>query len=551
MEMETQLAQQFLQVQEHAGFPVLTLVCLLPAVFALLVALLPADQPRVHRALGLLGSGLTFVVSLLLVGMYDSNLVGYQAVDDYQWIPTLGARWTLGIDGIALPLVLLTTFLTPLTFIGSWSNIERRVKEFTIALLVLETGMLGSLLAVDLLVFYVFWEVMLVPMYFIIGIWGGKDRIYATVKFFIYTMAGSLMMLVAIIYLYQKSPGTFSLPALLDVPLSDAEQFWLFSAFALSFAIKVPLFPFHTWLPDAHTEAPTPGSVILAGVLLKLGTYGLLRFAIPLFPSAMGTYSPLLLALAVVGIVFGALMAYVQTDIKRLVAYSSVSHLGFVVLGIVIFNVEAVAGAVLQMVNHGLSTGALFLLVGFIYERRHTREISDFGGIAKRMPVYAAFFVFITMSSVALPLTNGFVGEFLIFAGTFTEGIHSAVIEDTWSWRNQVLIYGSVAVTGIILGAVYMLSMVRRVFFGEIDKPENELLTDLSWRERFVMGALALVIIWIGVAPGAWLKMSEASVQGIVAQNRPAILQVRSPADYQRERRTRLADSNRSARTDR
>ena len=549
--METELGQQFLQLQQHSGFPVLTLVCLLPAVFALLVALLPADQPRVHRALGLLGSGLTFVVSMLLLGMYDSNLAGYQVVDDYSWIPTLGARWTLGIDGIAMPLVLLTTFLTPLTFIGSWSSIEKRVKEFTIALLVLETGMLGSLMAVDLLVFYVFWEVMLVPMYLIIGIWGGKERIYATVKFFIYTMAGSLMMLVAIIYLYQKSSGTFALPALLEVSLTDGEQFWLFSAFALSFAIKVPLFPFHTWLPDAHTEAPTPGSVILAGVLLKLGTYGLLRFAIPLFPSAMGTYSPLLLVLAVVGIVFGALMAYMQTDIKRLVAYSSVSHLGFVVLGIVIFNVEAVSGAVLQMVNHGLSTGALFLLVGFLYERRHTREISDFGGIAKRMPVYAAFFVFVTMSSVALPLTNGFVGEFLIFAGTFAEGIHSAVVEDSWSWRNQVLFYGSVAVTGIILGAVYMLSMVRRVFFGEIDKPENELLSDLSWRERFVMGALAVVIIWIGVAPGSWLKMSEASVAGIVAQNRPAILQVRSPADYQRETRTRLADSDRPERAER
>ncbi len=541
--MEANLAQDFLQIQKLAGFPLLTLICLLPTLFAILIAFLPGNEPRVHKALGLVGSGITFVFSLALLGVYDWNLAGFQSVDDYSWIPALGARWTLGMDGLSLPLILLTTFLTPLTLIGSWSAIEKKVKEFTIAMLILETGMLGSLMAVDLLVFYVFWEVMLVPMYLIIGIWGGKQRIYATVKFFIYTMAGSLLMLIGIIWLYLKAGGTFSLPRLLDVPLSDAEQFWLFTVFALSFAIKVPLFPFHTWLPDAHTEAPTPGSVILAGVLLKLGTYGLLRFAIPLFPSAMGTYSPLLLGLAVIGIVFGALMAYVQTDIKRLVAYSSVSHLGFVVLGIAIFNEEALQGAVIQMVNHGLSTGALFLLVGFIYERRHTREISDFGGIAKRMPVYAAFFVFITMSSVALPLTNGFVGEFLIFAGTFKEGIHSAIMPgaEGVGWRNLVLGMGIISVSGIILGAVYMLSMVRRVFFGEITRPENELLVDLGLRERFLMGALAVFIIWIGVAPAGWLKMSETSVKGLVAQARPAILQVRGPMDYQREQRARLA----------
>ena len=541
--MEANLAQDFLQIQKVAGFPLLTLICLLPAAFAILAAFLPGDQPGVHKALGLVGSTITFLLSLLLLGVFDWDIAGFQSVDDYSWIPGIGARWTLGMDGLSLPLILLTTFLTPLTLIGSWSAIEKHVKEFTIAMLILETGMLGSLMAVDLLVFYVFWEVMLVPMYLIIGIWGGKQRIYATVKFFIYTMAGSLLMLIGIIWLYLKAGGTFTLPDLLEVQLTDSEQFWLFTVFALSFAIKVPLFPFHTWLPDAHTEAPTPGSVILAGVLLKLGTYGLLRFAIPLFPSAMGTYSPLLLALAVIGIVFGALMAYVQTDIKRLVAYSSVSHLGFVVLGIAIFNEEALQGAVLQMVNHGLSTGALFLLVGFLYERRHTREISDFGGIAKRMPVYAAFFVFITMSSVALPLTNGFVGEFLIFAGTFKEGIHSAMAigADGVSWRNLVLGLGVISVSGIILGAVYMLSMVRRVFFGEITRPENELLVDLGWRERFLMSALTVFVIWIGIVPGGFLKISETTVKGLVAQSRPAILQVRAPLDYQREQRARLA----------
>jgi len=533
----------YLRILSLAEFPLLTAIALLPAVFAVLVAFLPGDQPRTARAMGFVGSVVTFVVSLAVFGWWDSGLSGYQLVDDYSWIPAIGARWTLGLDGLALPLVLLTTFLTPLTFVGSWSAIDKRVKEFTIALLVLETGMLGSLLAIDLLVFYVFWEIMLVPMYLIIGIWGGADRVYATVKFFIYTMAGSLLMLIAIIYMYLKAGGSFSLTQLLDLSLTGDEQFWLFSAFALAFLIKVPVFPFHTWLPDAHTEAPTPGSVILAGVLLKLGTYGLLRFAIPLFPSAMGTYSGLFLVLAVVGIVFGALMAYVQKDVKRLVAYSSVSHLGFVMLGIAIFNEEALAGAVLQMVNHGVSTGALFMLVGFVYERRHTREIKAFGGIAEKMPIYAAFFVIVTMSSIALPLTNGFVGEFLIFAGTFKEAAQSKIGGAGVSWRDLSMTLGFVAVSGIILGAVYMLSVVRRVFFGKIDNAANEQLTDLTWRERILMSAFAVFIFWIGVMPGPFLSMSEATIKDMVAQNRPAILQVRSPADYQREEKQKLAES--------
>ena len=545
----------YLKILALAEFPLLTAIVLLPAVFAVLVAFLPGDQPRTARAMGFVGSLVTFGVSLGVFGWWDSSLSGYQLVDDYSWISAIGARWTLGIDGIALPLMLLTTFLTPLTFIGSWSAIEKHVKEFTIALLVLETGMLGSLLAVDLLVFYVFWEIMLVPMYLIIGIWGGKDRIYATVKFFIYTMAGSLFMLIAIIYLYLKAGGSFALPQLIDVSLTDGEQFWLFTAFALAFLIKVPVFPFHTWLPDAHTEAPTPGSVILAGVLLKLGTYGLLRFAIPLFPSAMGTYSGLFIVLAVIGIVFGALMAYVQKDVKRLVAYSSVSHLGFVMLGIVIYNEEALAGAVLQMINHGLSTGALFMLVGFVYERRHTREIKAFGGIAKTMPVYATFFIIATMSSIALPLTNGFVGEFLIFAGTFKEaaqsrigGVELALLSpSSWFeyfswWRNLTMTLGFIAVSGIILGAVYMLSMVRRVFFGPITNPANEALVDLTWRERLLMGAFTVFIIWIGVMPGPFLNVSKATIHDMVKKNRPPILQVRAPADYQREQQVKMAN---------
>ncbi len=538
------MTQDWLQVASTSGFPLLTLLTLLPTAFAVMALLIPGDQPWAHKALGLCGSVAVLVVALATFGVVDTSLVGLQRVDDFSWISALNARWTLGIDGLSLPYVLLTAGLTPLVFIGAWSAIEVRWKEFTIAMLVLETGMLGSLLATDLLAFYVFWEVMLVPMYLIIGIWGGKDRIYATVKFFIYTMFGSLLMLVAILYLYHKGGGTFALHDLVAVTakLSDKEQAWLFGAFALAFLIKVPVFPFHTWLPDAHTEAPTPGSVILAGVMLKLGTYGLLRFAVPLFPSAMGRFSWVLVTLAVIGIVFGAMMAYVQTDVKRLVAYSSVSHLGFVVLGITIFNEEALQGAILQGVNHGISTGALFILVGYLYERRHTREISEFGGIAKRMPVYAAFFVFVTMSSIALPLTNGFVGEFLIFAGAFKEGIQSKILFNAtgMSWRMVVLIGTGIATLGIVLGAVYMLSMVRRVFFGEITKPENLRLHDLTLRERLIVGILCVFMVWIGVKPAGWLKLSETTVHAMVAPIRPQILQVRAPADYDREMKAAL-----------
>jgi len=547
--MDTTFLQTWLQFHSSGGFPLLTLLVALPLLFALAALLIPGEQPWAHKALGFAGALVTFTVSMAVWGNFDTSAVGLQQVDDFSWIPSLGARWTLGVDGLSLPLVLLTTFLTPLVFVGAWSAIEKKWKEFTIAMLVLETGMLGSLLAVDLLAFYVFWEIMLVPMYLIIGIWGGKDRIYATLKFFLYTMFGSLLMLVAILYLYLKSSGTFSLSELTALRLTDKEQFWLFGAFALAFLIKVPVFPFHTWLPDAHTEAPTPGSVVLAGVMLKLGTYGLLRFAIPLFPSAMGTFSVLLLVLSVIGIVFGALMAYVQTDVKKLVAYSSVSHLGFVMLGIVIFNEESLQGAVLQMVNHGLSTGALFLLVGFVYERRHTRQIADFGGLAKRMPVFAAFFVFVTMSSIALPLTNGFVGEFLIFAGAYKEGVQAAMVQGDWlvqlkTWRGMVLLMTSIGTLGIVLGAVYMLSMVRRVFFGPVTRPENESLHDLTLRERLIVGTLCVVIVWIGVAPAPFLKLSETTVRAMIEPNRPQILQTRAPVDYQRMLQRAAANVN-------
>ena len=532
--MDTTFIQTWLQFHSLSGFPLLTLLVALPTVFALIGLMIPGELPVAHKALGFVGSLVTMLVAFGVYLGVETSVAGLQLVDDYAWIPALGARWTLGVDGLSLPMVLLTAFLTPLVFAGAWSAIDKRWKEFTIAMLILETGMLGSLLAVDMLAFYVFWEVMLVPMYLIIGIWGGKDRIYATLKFFLYTMFGSLLMLVGILWLYLEAGSTFSLQTMTALRLDPTTQLWLFGVFALAFLIKVPVFPFHTWLPDAHTEAPTPGSVILAGVMLKLGTYGLLRFAIPLFPSAMGTFSPLLLVLAVIGIVFGALMAYVQTDVKRLVAYSSVSHLGFVMLGIVIFNEEALQGALLQMVNHGLSTGALFLLVGFLYERRHTREIADFGGVAKRMPIYAAFFVFITMSSIALPLTNGFIGEFLIFAGAFKEGVHSSMFAEAGRvpWRVLVLVGSGIATLGIVLGAVYMLSMVRRVFFGPVTKAENEGLRDLTLREKLIMGTLSAFILWIGVAPAPFLKLSEATVHAMVEPNRPQIVKARSPKDY-------------------
>lgn len=536
--MDGTFTQAWLQTVSTSGFPLLTLLTLVPMAFALLALFVPGDQPHAHKALSLVGSLVALLVGLVAFGRFDNTAVGMQIVDNFQWIPSLGARWTLGVDGLSMPYILLTVGLTPLVLIGAWSAIEQRWKEFGIAMLVLETGMIGSLLATDLLTFYVFWEIMLVPMFLIIGLWGGKNRIAATVKFFLYTMLGSLLMLVAILYLYHKSGGSFALATMAEAKLSDKEQLYLFAAFALAFLIKVPVFPFHTWLPDAHTEAPTPGSVILAGVLLKLGTYGLLRFAIPLFPAAMGKFSPLFAVLATVGIVFGALMAYVQTDVKRLVAYSSVSHLGFVMLGIAVFNEEALQGAILQGVNHGLSTGALFLLVGFLYERRHTREISDFGGIAKTMPVYAAFFVFITMSSIALPLTNGFVGEFLIFAGSFKEGVQASIMPREgggMAWRAMVLACTGVATLGIVLGAVYMLSMVRRVFFGKITNAANELLKDLSFRERFLVGTISVFVLWIGLAPGGALKISEATVHAMVQPLRPQIQQVRSQADYQRE----------------
>jgi len=466
------------------------------------------------RSIGTGSMVLSFLLSLQLFARFDPTYTGYQFIEHLPWIPDLGIHYHVGIDGISLFLVVLTTFLMPIVMAASWKDVSRSVRSYVFFMLFLETGMLGAFVSLNLFQFYLFWELMLIPMYFIIGIWGGPRRIYAAIKFFLFTMFGSLLMLVAMLvvyYLHFEQTGllTFDLvappwseaSALLDtvIPTSGVwwqTQVWLFGAFALAFAIKVPMVPFHTWLPDAHVEAPTAGSVVLAGVLLKMGTYGFLRFALPLFPSATFDYAPWILGFAVVGIVYGSLVAMIQADIKKLVAYSSVAHLGFVMLGMFALNVQGLNGSVLQMVNHGLSTGGLFLLVGMLYERRHTRLIEAFGGIARPMPVFAFFFGIITMSSIGLPALNGFVGEFLILLGTFLASPWMAVI----------------ATSGVVLAAAYMLWMFRRVMFGPVEIEENRKLIDLDLREKLVLAAIVIPIVWIGLYPEPFLRRIEPSV---------------------------------------
>ena len=447
------------------------------------------------------------------MAVFDQKNGTFQLTQKFLWIENLNISYNVGIDGISLLLVLLTTFLTPLTLISSWNGITKKVKEFTFFMLMLEVGMIGVFISLDMFLFYIFWEAMLIPMYFIIGIWGGEQRIYASVKFFIYTMFGSLLMLVAIIWLavYSSAPlGRFTsdLVELYKIgPMVPREvQNYMFLAFAFSFAIKVPLFPLHTWLPDAHVQAPTAGSVILAGVLLKMGTYGLVRFCLPLFPQAAVYFAPFISVLAVIGIIYGALVAMVQKDMKKLVAYSSVSHLGFVVLGIFALTQEAVQGAVIQMINHGLSTGALFLLVGMIYERTHTREISEYGGIAKLVPFFSFALLFASLSSIGLPGLNGFIGEFLILLGSFKSPVLN-------NWGFTIF-----AASGVIFAAVYMLWMYQRVVFGEVKNHKLEALTDLNTREMLVLLPVFIFIVWIGFYPGTFLNISSASTAKIIEQ---------------------------------
>jgi NADH-quinone oxidoreductase subunit M len=491
---------------------VITLLVFLPALGALCVALLPREEHGQERAVGLGFMLLTLLAAVWAAATFDASAGApeFQLQAKLPWVPSLGISYHVGVDGIALVLILLTAVLGPLVLLSANHAIQERVKEFTIAILVLQAAMLGAFSALDLILFYVFWELMLVPMYLLIGIWGSERRLYATVKFFIYTMAGSLLMLVAILYLYfaasNPAARNFDLPELLRLApnLPANAQWWLFLAFATSFAIKVPMVPLHTWLPDAHTEAPAAGSVVLAGVLLKMGGFGFLRYALPLFPEGAMAFRPLLAILAVIGIVYGALMCLAQRDLKRLVAYSSVSHLGFVMLGISALTVESLSGGVYQMLSHGLATGALFVLVGILYERRHTREMSDYGGLARTVPVLATFWVIVTLASIGLPGTSGFVGEFLILAGSW----NSKLAQAPW--------FAGTAALGVVLGAVYMLWMCQRVLFGPVKREENRTIADLSGREWAVLAPLAALIVLLGVEPQPLLDRIEPSVQRLV-----------------------------------
>jgi NADH-quinone oxidoreductase subunit M len=492
------------------GIPILSFLTFFPLVGAIVLLFINKENLGALRVVTLLFSIIEFVISLPLFFVFDSKTAAMQFVEDWWWVEAYGISYKVGIDGISLLLVLLTTFLTVLCILCSWSAITSRVKEFMISFLFLETGMIGALVALDLILFYVFWEVMLIPMYLLIGVWGDpKRRIYAAIKFFLFTMAGSVLMLVAILVLYfinLKATGkaTFDVLELYKLGMPAGTQYWLFGAFALAFAIKVPMFPFHTWLPDAHTEAPTAGSVILAGVLLKMGTYGFIRFAIPLFPKAAFDLLPLVSVLALIGIIYGALVSMMQPDLKRLVAFSSVSHLGYVMLGMFAFNTQGVQGSIYQMLNHGISTGSLFLIVGMIYERRHTRLISDFGGLSKVMPIYATFFMIVTLSSIGLPGTNGFVGEFLILLGAFRSNV----------------VYGVLATSGVVLGAAYMLWMFQRVMFGKITKPENEKLKDLNAREIVTLIPMVILILLMGIYPKLFFSKMDVSVEKFLSDFR-------------------------------
>jgi len=494
----------------------LTILVLLPLIGAattLVYSFTPGARESHHRWIVLGFTTLSFLVSLLLLQGAGGNIASFRFEENYSWITSIGARFHLGVDGISLWLVLLTTLLMPISILSSWTAITRRQLTYYILMLLLESAMIGVFVSLDLLLFYLFFEASLIPMFFLIGIWGGKQKIYAAVKFFIYTSVGSLLMLVGIIALYfihQRATGiaTFDYAVLVEtlrsgaLTISPRAEFWLFLAFAFAFCIKIPLWPLHTWLPDAHTEAPTAGSVILAGILLKMGTYGLLRFNFGLFPNAAKQFAPIMITLAVIGIIYGALVAMVQPDVKRLVAYSSVSHMGFVVLGLFSFTEEGMQGALYQMLNHGVSTGALFLFVGMIYERRHTRMISDFGGLARPMPWFSAFFVIASLSSIGLPLLNSFVGEFLIMMGAWT----STIVRHAW-------IVTMLAGTGMIWAAVYMLWMLQRVVFGTKTSEANAKLSDLNAREIGLLVPLLVLMFFMGMYPTTFLSRSRASIE--------------------------------------
>src|SRR6267142_1090450 len=498
---------------------ILSVILYTPLVGALLLLFVPREREGVHRVVGNLFGVLGFLVSLPLLKWFKPEWGGFTLEENAAWIPSIGARYHLGIDGISLLLVMLTTFLGMIAILSSWSAIKQRQKEYYILLLLLQTGMIGVFVSLDFFLFYVFWEVMLVPMYFLIGVWGSDRRLYAAIKFFLYTLAGSVVMLLAILALYFYAPAvdgtrTFDVPTLLAAAqnFSDPLKVWLFWGFFFAFAIKVPMFPFHTWLPDAHTEAPTAGSVILAGVLLKMGTYGFIRFSLPLLPADAAMRAKIIhivIVLSLIGIIYGAIVCLMQKDMKRLIAYSSVSHLGFCTLGIFALNPNGLAGSVLQQINHGISTGALFLIVGMLYERRHTRLISEFGGLATPMPNFAAIYLIISLSSLGMPLLNGFIGEFTILQGAFQ-------VSKAWA------AWGSL---GVVLGAAYLLWLYQRVMFGPVTQSANKELPDLNLREYATLVPLVILAFWIGIYPKPFFALIEKPVQKIVEQVNPNFYQ--------------------------
>lgn len=513
-----------------SGSRVLSLLILLPLAGSVVLFAVPAAKERLARWIAIGFGVVEFALSICMLVRFDSGSPAMQLTERLSWIPNFGVNYVLGVDGLSVYLIALTTFLTLLVLIAS-TSIHERLRSYLGFMLLLETGMIGTFLALDAITFYVFWELMLVPMYFLIGIWGHERRIYAALKFVLYTALGSLLMLVAIIYLgfshyEQFGDWSFFIGDWTKLQFTLQEQMWLFAAFAIAFAIKIPIFPFHTWLPDAHVEAPTGGSVILAGILLKMGLYGLLRFGLPVFPEAVVATQWIFILLGLIGIVYGALVAWVQTDMKKLVAYSSVSHLGYCVVGFACLNLKGMQGSILQMLNHGISTAALFFIVGALYDRRHTRAISEFGGLAKKLPVFSFVFLVFTLSSIGLPLTNGFIGEFIILLGSF----------------EYMPIVGLVAVTGVVLGAMYMLSLYRRVVFGEVTNKKNEQLQDLSFRECVVFAPLMVLVFFIGLYPQPLLKGLEPASRtalayvGVKPEAAPAkINDILAPQDKEHE----------------
>ncbi|MCW5864432.1 MAG: NADH-quinone oxidoreductase subunit M [Anaerolineae bacterium] len=499
---------------------ILTIVTFLPLIGVL--AILLTNPPKrgsenLVKGIAVVTSAITFLGTLLILMRFDPGTPGLQLVDRFDWIPSWGIQYFLGVDGLSILMVLLTSFISMLAIASSWNAIKTQVKQFYIFCLLLETGMLGVFLAQDLFLFYIFWEFTLVPMYFLIGIWGGARRVYASIKFFLYTMAASLLMLLAILYMGINA-GTFSLPDLIAGRAAFAgAQNLLFLGFFLAFAVKVPIFPFHSWLPDAHTEAPTAGSIILAGVLLKMGTYGLIRFNLPLFPEAAYRYAPAIAVLAIIGIIYGAIVSFAQKDVKKLVAYSSISHLGFVTLGIFSLNAAGIQGAILQGVNHGLSTGALFFLVGVLYEQTHTRDMSAYGGVWKIMPVFSVLSLIVVLSSMGLPGLNGFVGEFTILLGSM--GAES-LAPRPW-------IFTAFATTGVILAAVYLLWMFQRVFMGPAETKEVKGLRDMNRGELVIMLSFLLFIFWIGIAPSLYFHLMDSSVSALVSHLSSTLMALR------------------------